>query len=316
MFNRVFMTLQRYLHPRGAVSFWHTPIKSVFYKYKDLEDYYIDLTEKTKYKGPFDENGLPILDYFGFIGRQYNPCAIAQWGLGGYQRYARGDQEAEKIFISAANWLRNHLQVDDQGRGYWWYRFDFDAYGLKAPWGSALAQAQGMSLLLRAFRVWGDPGDLELAKQACAAMLSPVNDGGLLLKFDGCTVLEEVVADRPTAILDGLIFAIFGLADYCYLIDDENAKKILKDCLKSLEILLPRYDLEYWSRADLYSSKPPMPASKFYHDLHVLQLRVLYEMTGNTTFLHFSEKWDIARKKKVNQFKAFFNKLVFKFRHY
>ena len=316
MLQRVLMTLQRYLHPRGAVSFWHTPIGPVLYNYQQLDDYYIDLRAKTEYAGPYDENGIPVLNYFGSIGCQYNPCAISQWGLGAYQRLRQGEVGAEPVVLKATIWLRENLEVDDKERGFWWYKFDFDAYGLKAPWGSALAQAQGISLLLRAYCLWSDPKDLDLAKLACSALLSPVSEGGLMLNYDGYTVLEEVVADRPTAILDGMMFAIFGLFDYCYMIDDEYAKKVLAACVESLEKLLPDYDLGYWSRADLYSLDPPMPASSFYHGLHIAQLKVFADLTGRPIFNDYCLRWDRAANMPINRLRAFLNKAYFKLRYY
>lgn len=312
------MTLARYLHPHGAVSFWHTAVGPVRYDYATLDDYYIDLRAKTTYAGPYDPDGIPVLDYFGTIGKQYNPCAVAQWGLGAFQRWKRGNDAASReIFMHAANWLREHVKVDGSGRGFWWYRFDFDAYGLRAPWASALAQAQGISLLLRAYKAAEDESYLVCAKQACAAMLSPVSGGGLLLRNDRYTFLEEVVADRPTAILDGLIFAIFGLQDYCFVVeDDAEARAILEDCVTSIAELLPEYDLGYWSRADLYSKIPPMPASAFYHGLHVAQLAVLSDLTGNLVFSDFAVRWDQARYSVFNRARAFANKVLFKFAHY
>ncbi|MEF8730759.1 MAG: D-glucuronyl C5-epimerase family protein [Candidatus Accumulibacter meliphilus] len=315
--KRVLMTIARYLHPRGAVSFWHTKIGPIRYDYSTLDDYYIDLRAKTNYAGPFDAAGIPLLDYFGAIGKQYNPCAIAQWGLGGFQRWKRGEVEHADPFWKAADWLRENLDVDSAGRGFWWYRFDFDAYGLRAPWPSALAQAQGISLLLRASRAAGDESYLLAARQACAAMLSPVSEGGLLLADSQYTMLEEVVADRPTAILDGMVFAVFGLQDYCLVVaDDAEAKLVLDDCMRSIAELLPRYDLGYWSRADLYSEIPPMPASRFYHGLHVAQLEVLADLTGNSVFAEYAQRWATVARSSVNRLRAFFNKLVFKFRHY
>lgn len=317
MKHRVFMTLARYLHPHGAVSFWHTPIGPIRYEYASLKDYYIDLSAKLAYRGPFDKDGVPVLDYFGSIGRQYNPCSIAQWGLGAWQRWQRGDTRVEPAFWRAVEWLRRTLDVDARGRGFWWYRFDFDAYGLRSPWASALAQAQGISLLLRAYRAGGDKADLERVRLACAAMLSPVSEGGLLLEFDGNVVLEEVVADRPTAILDGLIFAVFGLQDYCFVVhDDEHARITLTRCYDSLEELLPRYDLGYWSRADLYSLETPMPASFFYHRLHVAQLNVLADLRGRPIFTDYAQRWARVANSPVNRARALTNKVLFKFLHY
>lgn len=317
MGSRILMTLARYLHPRGAVSFWHTPLEPVRYAYATLDDYYIDLRAKTGYAGPYDAAGIPVLDYFGAIGRQYNPCAVAQWGLGAFQRWRRGEAAAERSFRLAAQWLRANLDADARGRGFWWYRFDFDAYGLRSPWASALAQAQGISLLLRAYRSGGDSGDLLRARQACAAMLSPVEDGGLRLEHEGCTLLEEVVSDRPTGILDGLIFAVFGLQDYCFVVtDDSAAQAVLGRCYDSLAKLLPRYDLGYWSRADLYSEVPPMPASGFYHGLHVAQLEVLADLTGRPVFANYAQRWAGLARSPLNRLRATAGKVVFKFRHY
>jgi hypothetical protein len=318
MNNWVVMTLLRYLHPHGAVSFWHTPLGPSVYDFPSLDDYYIDLRAKLGYRGPQDSAGIPMLNYFGPIGIQYNPCAVAQWGLGGYQAWRRdGSAQGEGAFRGAAQWLRDHLEVDTQGRGFWWYRFDFDAYGLRAPWASALAQAQGLALLLRAHRCDGDAGDLTLARQACAAMLSPVAAGGLLLERDGMTLLEEVVADRPTAILDGLIFAVFGLQDYCFAVpDDGPAAEVLGRCVATLKTLLPRYDLGCWSRADLYSEAPPMPASAFYHGLHVAQLTVLAQLTGEAVFADYAERWRDQMARPTNRLRAFASKLAFKFSHY
>ena len=315
--SRFLMTLARYLHPRGAVSFWHTAVGPVRYDYATLDDYYVDLRSKTAYKGPYDSKGVPLLDYFGFIGKQYNPCAISQWGLGAYQRWKRGEAGNEILFFRAADWLSGNLVVDAQERGYWWYQFDFDAYGLTKPWASALAQAQGISVLVRAYRETGQEGYLQAADRASRAMLSPVEEGGLLLRNGQNTFLEEVVADRPTAILDGLIFAIFGLRDYCLVRSlDLSARAILDECLNTVERLLPSYDLGYWSRADLYADSPPMPSSRFYHGLHVAQLRVLADITGNAVFDDYSQRWNAMLESPRNYTKAFLNKVIFKFTRY
>lgn len=315
--SRFLMTLARYLHPRGAVSFWHTAVGPVCYDYSTLDDYYIDLREKTAYAGPYDTAGVPVLDYFGSIGKQYNPCAISQWGLGAYQHWKRGAALCRSVFLKAADWLIANLAEDRQGRGFWWYEFDFDAYGLKKPWSSALAQGQGISLLLRAYLATQDQTYLLAADKACRAMLSPVEDGGLLLRDGGNTFLEEVVAERPTAILDGLIFAVFGLRDYC-LVRTENdiARGVLDDCIRTIERLLPSYDLGYWSRADLYADDPPMPASGFYHGLHVAQLRVLADITGSRVFGDYSRRWAAMADSVGNRLRALSNKVVFKFIRY
>lgn len=310
------MTLSRYILPGSSVSFWHTEIAPVFYEYSKLGDYYIDLTAKTRYKGPFDEEGIPLLDYRGHIGRQYNPCAIAQYGLGWFARWKHGDEAAREPFKKTTWWLFENLEIDSLGRGCWWYHFACDAYGLTLPWKSALAQGQGLSVLLRAYREFEDDRFLKAAWAAYMAMATPIDNGGLLRRLDKGLILEEVVADRPTAILDGMIFALLGLQDFCFVTKDPQAIKLFDDCLETLERLLPRYDLGYWSRADLYHDAPPMIASTFYHGLHIAQLKVLENLSGNSVWGEYACRWEEQASHPWNRLRAIASKAYFKLRYY
>lgn len=314
--ERLFMQLDRYLRPGGSVSFWHTPIAPVFYAYGTLGDYYIDFTAKTHYAGPFDGRGVPLLDYRGTIGRRYNPCATAQFALGWYQRWRRGEVGARAPFLDMADWLRDTLHVDPGGCGWWHYDFDLDAYGVRAPWVSALAQAQGISVLLRAYTATGEVAYREAAERACAAMLRPVEFGGTLRRQGPDVYLEEVVTARRAAVLDGMLFAVFGLQDYCFCVEDPAAKETLAACIDTLERILPLYDLGYWSRADLYQDTPPMIASRFYHDLHIAQLAVLADLTGRGAFRGWAVRWRAYAAKPANVARAVAAKAWFKLRYY
>ena len=52
-------------------------------------EYYMPFLEKADYAGPYDADGIPLLNYHGQIGRQYNPIAISQWGLGNFNLFLR-----------------------------------------------------------------------------------------------------------------------------------------------------------------------------------------------------------------------------------
>jgi hypothetical protein len=67
----------------SQLSFWHDqPSVNENFTVDELGEYYMPFLEKADYAGTFDNKGIPMLDYHGKIGRQYNPIAIAQWGLG------------------------------------------------------------------------------------------------------------------------------------------------------------------------------------------------------------------------------------------
>ncbi len=79
-YQRIFSA---YLGPRRSqLTFWHeVPEINGRATIDHLGEYYMLFREKADYAGHYDVAGLPMLDYRGAIGLQYNPIAIAQWGL-------------------------------------------------------------------------------------------------------------------------------------------------------------------------------------------------------------------------------------------
>ena len=43
---------------------------------------------------------------------------------------------------------------------------------------------------------------------------------------------------------------------------------------------LDRYDLGFWSLYEQSGTRLPMVASPFYHQLHIVQLRIMHRLTG------------------------------------
>ena len=56
----------------SQLTFWHeTPTINEGMDFKDpATGYYMTFYDKTPYPGPFDDKGIPMLDYKGVIGRQ------------------------------------------------------------------------------------------------------------------------------------------------------------------------------------------------------------------------------------------------------
>ena len=72
---------------KGYLSFWHERPAVGDFNPRELRGYYMTFADKAAYQGPKDERGVILFDYFFDIGRQYNPLAIAQYGLGNWNRY-------------------------------------------------------------------------------------------------------------------------------------------------------------------------------------------------------------------------------------
>ena len=285
----------------------------------ELGEYYMLFREKADYPGPYDANGIPMLDYRGAIGPQYNPIAIAQWGLAHYNQFCvTGDEIRSHKTLKAANWLCDNLEQSSQGLWVWNHHFDWDYRDtLKAPWYSGLAQGQGVSLLLRAHTHTGDTKYLQAADRAFVSLTRPIAEGGVLFEDEEKNLwIEEYLVNPPTHILNGSMWALWGVFDFWRARADTKAKETFDRGVNTLVHNLNRYDTGYWSLYEQSGTRLKMLASPFYHQLHVVQLRVMAQLTGRTEFEEVADRWDNYTKHRTNRTRALIEKGAFKLLYY
>jgi len=284
-----------------------------------LGEYYMLFREKADYAGYYDSNGIPMLDYRGVIGLQYNPIAIAQWGLANYNQFCetRDEFRAHKT-LWAANWLCDHLEQNPHDLWVWNHHFDWDYREiLKAPWYSGLAQGQGVSLLLRAHAHTGENKYLQAAEQAFAALTRPIAEGGVLFEdAENNLWIEEYLVNPPTHILNGFLWALWGVFDFWRARADTSAKEIFDRGVETLVRNLRRYDGGYWSLYEQSGTRLKMLASPFYHRLHIVQLRVMANLTGARVFAETADRWEGYAKHRTNRTRALIAKGAFKLLYY
>lgn len=305
---------------KSQLTFWHeTPELNQGAPLDKLGEYYMVFAEKARYAGHFDEAGIPMLDYRGSIGRQYNPIAIAQYGLAHYNGFCRTRNPAswQKV-LGTANWLADHLENNAHGVAVWNHQFDWEyRETLRAPWYSALAQGQGISLLVRAHQMASDGRFADIAERALQAFFWPVDDGGVTFTdAAGDLWLEEYLVNPPTHILNGMIWAAWGLRDFFLATGDPRAKNLFDRLTQTLLRNLQRYDVGFWSLYELSGTRMPMMASSFYHRLHIVQLRVMAKLTGEAEFDRTAERWEGYTRSRVKRGKAWTRKAAFKLLHY
>ncbi len=216
-----------------------------------------------------------------------HPVAIAQDGL---RRYARFLYTGDERFLDqalAAGRLLVELQHQD---GAWRYSFPWKE--LPAGWVSAMAQGEGISLLLRLHQETAEGDLLESARRAYRFMMKPVADGGTLGDFpDGSPVLEEypLMASSPHT-LNGSIFALWGVRDFALVTDDAEAARSFDQLAQSLADHLDDYDTGQWTYYSL-AAQSPIRATPRYHSIHVVQARVMAELTGDQRWDDASRRW-------------------------
>lgn len=317
-YQRIF---QAYLTRRKShLNFWHeTPEMNPNFVPGELGEYYMTFAEKADYTGHYDDRGIPMLDYQGKIGLQYNPIAVAQYGLGNYNLYYRTQQHARKDkVLNAADWLVSNLEQTSHGVWVWNHKFDWEyRTPLRAPWYSGLAQGQGISLLVRAHSVTKDQRYVDAAARAFHAFLNPFEQGGVTyLDPYGGLWFEEYIVSPPTHILNGFIWAAWGVYDFFLATGAEVARRIFLRAVNTLMANLQHYDLGFWSLYEHSGTQLKMIASPFYHRLHIVQLRAMQRLTGEALFGDYADRWERYRLSRTRRTAAILYKSAFKLCYY
>ena len=306
----------------SQLTFWHgEPEVNENFEPGKLGEYYMPFIAKADYPGFYDDKGIPMLDYHGAVGLQYNPIAIAQYGLGNYNIYCRnGEKSRRSKFLNIADWLVENLEETPYGTQVWYHHFDWEYRNkLKAPWHSALAQGQGISLLVRAHRETGDDGYMSTAAAAFRTfgIGIGVGEGGVTYTDnEGYLWFEETIVDPPTHILNGFMWASWGVYDYFLHTGDREAGRLFNEAVRTLRDNLSQFDAGFWSLYEQSGTRMKMLASPFYHRLHVTQLLVMHRLTDEPVFKHFADKWNGYRRSGIKRNAAFIYKAIFKLLYY
>jgi heparosan-N-sulfate-glucuronate 5-epimerase len=305
---------------KSHLTFWHgTPEVNERAFGESSDEYYQKFHNKADYTGLSDDDGIPMLDYKGVIGPQYNPIAIAQYGLGNFNLYRKNDSVSNlNKAVKAADWLCENLENNDKGIPVWMHKFDFEYFRtLKNPWYSGLAQGQGISLLVRVYGLTGQKKYIEASEQALKALVTTIKDGGTLFIDDsGCRWIEEYITEPVTHIVNGFMWAIWGVYDLWKATGNVKAKELWNEGVKTLGDNIHRFDAGYWSMYDLAPLSMKNPASAFYHKLHIVQLEIMWKLTGIEVFDAMRLKWKNYLENGWNRKRALVEKALFKLVYY
>ena len=310
-----------YLFSRNSnLTFWHeTPTANSQARFDELGPYYMTFEKKAFYPGPFDGNDIPLLDYHGQIGKQFYSIAISQYALGNYNLFRKtGNSVNRDRFMANVHWLLDNLKPNGHGTYLWSHTFDFEYFRtLKAPWYSGLAQGQGLSVLVRAFAETRASKFEIAADRVYETLKLPIQDGGVVYRDDtDFPWIEEYLVEPPTHILNGFIWALWGVYDYWLLTRKPEAFKLFQSYVGTIVKNLPRYDSGFWSYYELTPQRVKCVASNFYHRLHIVQLKIMHEMTGHPDFINYAEKWSRYLDNPVYRNLALAYKVGFKLAYY
>jgi len=224
----------------------------------------------------------------------------------------------ERAWSMAARWLLAHARPNDRGVMVWFHEFDWPyRQMLVAPWYSGLAQGSGLSLLVRAAMIQGDPRFAIAADQAFDSLRLDVTRGGTsTVDRNGCFWIEEYLVDPPSHILNGFIWAAWGIYDFARWTGRPDAHALWVRCVDTLDSQLPRFDVGWWSLYEAQGADERMLASAYYHRLHIVQLQVLHRLTGRAVFGEYASRFATYLANRTSRARAFAEKSWFKLRRY
>jgi len=274
---------QHLTHPADPIEAWRAGVVPLAYPF--------DWSRVEPFDYPMDKHGIPMVPGAGGAEAVYNPITIAQFGLAQMQlfSYSRSTVSLEKA-LRCGRWLVENARPRCGGLA-WVYDYSLEFYGPQAPWVSAMAQGEAISLLLRCGLVDSSPRWNEVARQAFRLFLVETEGGGVRSTFpDGGVVFEEYPGtDEPSHVLNGHLFALFGVYELAIAVSDEQAQRLFEEAVSSLKSNLFRYDTGFWTLYDLHPTR--RLASRDYVAIHVQQLRILSQVTGVKLFDETARRW-------------------------
>ncbi len=200
---------------------------------------------------------IPLSDY----------CKTALRGVPQYKgniRSLASTSAASAISKSRAialNWLiANAHPVPRENALIWHYKLsnaynDVSTQGLK-QWASSFGQAAVLRAFNKAYQDSRDPKYKDYALRAASAYQIPLTNGGFKVPISqDAWFYEEMPVTPLPFILNGHLVSTVALLETYKLYRDPTVLMMAQKGLNAAKILLPRYDLGYWSRYDLNPRK-------------------------------------------------------------
>jgi heparosan-N-sulfate-glucuronate 5-epimerase len=257
---------------------------------------------------PFDEHGIPRRRY-ATVGVQYNPTRVAGFALANWNRLLDTDREEHRAaFLRAAEWFWSRQD------GLWTYLFPWN--DLRPPWLSCMAQGEGISVLVRAYRLTGEQRFLDRAVEATRPFCIPVEEGGVRSVIaGGGPFLEEYPARVATHTLNGFLFAMVGIEDlqsvYPRARADTGAEALMETLASSWQL----WDLGFWSAYDASVDGGRNPATIYYHNIHISLLEFLATAYDSQALHECARQWERYAASLRNRTRALGGKIWYRLRH-
>jgi len=281
-----------------------TPTLPITFRYQNF-----NIRNLTALELPYDTGTPPSLGGHGFQfedgvvkflykGTLYDhPEEQADYALimlDGYRQTGNA-KYLERAEIQANRLLKTATHAHDAL--YFPYPFSFTRHSnpadgtMVAPWYSALAQGQALSVFVRLYEATGDQKYMSAATLTFNSFRNPRGSDSpwtVFVDASGYLWFEEYPINPPDRTLNGHIFAMFGLLDYWRLTGDPQAKMLLQAGLTTVRHYISEFREVGW--ISLYGLTYPV-RDPHYHVLDTKLLYELYTITGDPYFARMADNF-------------------------
>jgi len=238
-----------------------------------------------------DSTGLRIVNMGPGGSRVDHPVAYAQYGISALLEYQK---TGEQIWLDRA--LRHaqrleQMRTERDGAWYFPYLFDWTYPGatIHAPWWSAMAQGEALSLFVRLYEQTGDENWRSAVDHTWLSLKQPRSaaEPWATMTDQELLVFEEYAGDAaPLKVLNGHLFALFGVYDYWRLTGDAEAVAYLDGAATTTLAVMPKIGvangISYYCWQD--ACRKSVWQNPTYHVIHSWQLDTLARLTGDARF--------------------------------
>lgn len=259
--------------------YWHPRLKPMIGKLSSDMIYFHDMTKKGTYPGKL-VNNIPVIFLNGEHWVFYH-ITVFNYALGLLNRYYLNEDVTKEI-KSVMKWTLENQKED----GSWRYNMPVNSHVLADNKASGMTQGLAVSFIIRLYRLGFISKDkcMSIVNKAITFMISDE----IVSKYNSSKLIEEFYSPG-TGILNGSVFALYGIYDYCVEVDNYE---LFQEYISFLKELISKYKFKHWS----YYDRNGMIASRFYHQLHIDMMFVLYDLTNDPFFFEYAKYWEKGMK--------------------